>query len=128
MGSLLLPWIVGMTQDEKKYFKELGRRVALLRKEQNLTQVALAEQLGISQQMVASYEVGRRRVPVSMLPALAHALAVPIDALLGHKSAAKGRRGPPPKLQHHFERIGQLPKAKQRFVLEMLDTVLSKAS
>jgi hypothetical protein len=31
--------------------------------------VQLAEALEISQQMMASYEIGRRRIPVSMLPA-----------------------------------------------------------
>lgn len=32
------------------------------------------------------------------------------------------------KLQQQIERIGQLPKAKQRFVMEMLETVLAQAS
>jgi transcriptional regulator with XRE-family HTH domain len=64
-----------MTQDEKDYFKVLGARVAQLLKDQALTQVQLAEALGISQQMVASYEVGRRRIPVSMLQPLAQALS-----------------------------------------------------
>ncbi|MEQ1663001.1 MAG: hypothetical protein ABL877_09940 [Thiobacillus sp.] len=31
-------------------------------------------------------------------------------------------------LQQQVERIGQLPMAKQRFVMEMLETVLAQAS
>ena len=116
-----------MTQDEKEYFKILGSRVARLRKGLGLTQVQLAETLGISQQMVASYEVGRRRIPVSMLPSLAQTLKVQTDALLGNETKAKAKRGPTPKWQQQIEAIAQLPKAQQRFVSKMLDTVLAQA-
>lgn len=120
-------WVTVRTQDEKQYFKELGSRLAQLRKAAGLTQVQLAETLGISQQMVASYEVGRRRVPVSMLPALAQTLKVQVDALLGSTPKAQSKRGPALQLQRSIERIGELPKPKQRFVLEMLETVLAQA-
>ena len=106
---------------------ELGQRIAQLRKEHGPTQAQLAELLGISQQQVASFEAGRRRVTVSMLPALARALAVPIEALLG-VTLENGKRGPTPKLQQQLERISRLPRAKQRFVTEMLDTVLNQAN
>lgn len=120
-------WIEAMAQDEKKFFKELGNRVASLRKEQGLTQAQLGELLGIAQQMIASYEIGRRRVPVSMLPQLAHALAIPVDTLLGLSSGA-AKRGPTPQMQRQIERLSRLPKAKQKMVMEMLEGVLSQAS
>lgn len=124
MGSFNQMWIEAMTQDSKKFFKELGARVAVLRKEQGLTQAQLAEMLGISQQLVASYEVGRRRIPVSALPTLAKALAMPIEALLGVSNGA-AKRGPTPKLQQQMERINRLPKAQQKVVMRMLEGVLS---
>jgi transcriptional regulator with XRE-family HTH domain len=117
---------IPMTQDEKLFFKALGARIAELRKTHGLTQVQLADTLKLTQQMIASYEVGRRRVPVSLLPAIAHALAVSVEALLGQKEATPGKRGPAPKLQQQMERIQRLPKAKQRFVMEMIDTVLAQ--
>jgi transcriptional regulator with XRE-family HTH domain len=117
---------IPMTQDEKLFFKQLGVRIAELRKTHGLTQVQLAEALKLTQQMIASYEVGRRRVPVSLLPAIAHALAVSVEVLIGQKEAAPGKRGPAPKLQQQMERIQRLPKAKQRFVMEMIDTVLAQ--
>jgi hypothetical protein len=80
----------------------------------------------LTQQMVASYEVGRRRVPVSLLPAIASALAVSVETLIGQKDAAPGKRGPAPKLQQQMERIQRLPRAKQRFVMDMIDTVLAQ--
>jgi transcriptional regulator with XRE-family HTH domain len=115
-----------MTQDEKDYFKVLGSRVAQLRKDQNLTQVQLAETLGMSQQMVASYEVGRRRIPVSMLQSLAQALSVDIDGLLGDAAKAHTKRGPAPVLARHMERISALPKTQQKFVIQVLESVLAQ--
>ena len=123
MASFNPMWIEAMTQDSKKFLKELGARVAVLRKEQGLTQTQLAEMLGISQQLVASYEVGRRRIPVSALPTLAKALAMPIEALLGVSNGA-AKRGPTPKLQQQMERINRLPKAQQKVVMRMLEGVL----
>ena len=129
MGQLDCTSITPMTQDEKLFFKQLGARIAQLRKERGLTQVQLAQLLDLTQQMVASYEVGRRRVPVSLLPAIADALTISIEELIGRPPArAAARRGPAPKLQQQIERIGQLPKAKQRFVMQMLETVLAQAS
>jgi transcriptional regulator with XRE-family HTH domain len=117
-----------MTHDEKVFFQQLGARIAALRKEQSMTQVQLAEILGLTQQMIASYEVGRRRVPVSLLPQIAETLTVSLEELIGKKDVQPAKRGPAPKLQQQIERIQRLPRAKQRFVIEMLDTVLAQAS
>jgi len=75
---------------------------------------------------VASYEVDRRRVPTPTPPALAHALAVSVEELLG-LTPGKGKRGPSPKLQRQVELIRRLPRDTQRFVMEMLDSVLQQA-
>jgi transcriptional regulator with XRE-family HTH domain len=117
-----------MTQDEKQFFRQLGGRIASLRKEQGFTQAQLAGVLSLTQQMVASYEVGRRRVPVSLLPKIAAALAVSVETLIGQGRATPAKRGPAPKLQQQMERIQRLPRAKQRLVLQMLDGVLAQAS
>jgi transcriptional regulator with XRE-family HTH domain len=115
------------TAEEKRFSQEFGERMAALRKEQGLTQTQLAELLGVSQQQVASFEAGRRRVTVAMLPAVARALGVSVEELVGAKPE-NSKRGPTPKLQQQLERVSRLPKARQRFVIEMLDTVLAQAS
>lgn len=125
---LLSQCIAVMTEDEKEYFKVLGSRVAQLRKDHGLTQVQLAEALGISQQMVASYEVGRRRIPVSMLQPLAQALAVDLDGLLGSTAKTNTKRGPMPVLARQMERISALPKARQKFLIEVLESMLAQQS
>jgi transcriptional regulator with XRE-family HTH domain len=117
-----------MTPDERAFFQTMGSRIARCRKEANLTQTQFAEALGIPQPQLASYEIGRRRVPVSMLPRLARLLAVPIETLIGEDDTQPaGRRGPASRIQQQLERIQRLPRTKQRFVMQMLDTVLQQA-
>lgn len=116
-----------MTPEDKGFYQEMGQRIARLRKDQGMTQMQLAETLGIAQQTMAHYEVGRLRVAASMLPTLARALSVSIEELLGEETTAtKGKRGPAPRLKKQLEQIAQLPKAKQKFVMEMLDTVIQQ--
>ena len=127
MGQISFEFISTMTQDEKKFFRDLGVRIAELRKEQGLTQKGLAELLGVSpQQSVAAYEVGRLRVAVSMLPRLAKVLGVSLKTLIG-EAETPVKRGPTPKLQQQMERISRLLRTQQRVVMQMLDGVLAQA-
>lgn len=114
---------------DESFFKELGTRIALARKERDITQVQLATTLGIAQQTLAHYEGGRLRLPASLLPTLAQELQLPVDVLLGQTTATKAasKRGPAPKLQQQMERISALPKAQQKFVLQVIDSVLAQA-
>jgi transcriptional regulator with XRE-family HTH domain len=75
--------------------KALGARISAARKDSGITQVQLARTMGVSQQTVASWEVGRRGVPVSNLPLLARTLGLSVEMLLGEK-AAPAKRGPTP--------------------------------
>ena len=127
MGQISLPGIetVALSKDEKAFFAQLGARMAQLRKDQGITQVQMAEWLGVSQQTVNAYEVGRRRIQVSALPTVAKLLGVALEELIGEEQKP-GKRGPAPKLQRQIERIQELPKPKQRFVMEMLETVLAQ--
>lgn len=119
---------VAISREERAFFVTLGARVAELRKAQNITQIQMAEALGVSQQTINAYEVGRRRIPVSTLPMLARLFAMSIDELLGEPANKRTKRGPASKLQRQIEQISQLPRSKQRFVSEMLDAVIQQAS
>jgi len=120
---------MAISSDERAFFVQLGARVAELRKAQNITQIQMAEALGVSQQTVNSYEVARRRIPVSTLPTLARLLNASIDELLGVATKqASSKRGPASRLQQQIEQIRSLPRAQQTFVSKMLDTVIQQAS
>jgi len=117
------PPMTPMAPDEKAFCKAMGARIAEFRKGHAMTQVQLAELMGVAQQIVGSWEVGRSRVPVASLPRLARALAITTADLIGEE-AAPLRRGPAPRLLQQVERIQRLPKSRQRFIMEMIDTAL----
>ena len=120
------PAHVAISDDDRTFLIELGARITRLRKDQGITQVQLAEQLGVSQQTVTAYESGKRRVPISHLPRLAALLGVSVEGLLG-TAKSPGKRGPVPKLQQQIERITKLPRTKQQFVMQVIDSVLAQA-
>lgn len=122
---------MAISPDDRAFFVDLGGRIGAQRKNQGITQVQLAEILGVSQQAMNSFEKGRRRVPVSLLPAIARALDTSIEALIGDeeprtvKPAAK-KRGPAPKIQQQLARVATLSKAKQRAIAQVLDSMLAQ--
>ncbi len=120
---------LAISPDERAFFVQLGLRIADLRKQHGITQIQLAETLDVSQQTINSYEVARRRVPVSALPTLATLFEVSVDELLGKEDKqTSNKRGPASKLQKQLERVSSLPRSKQKFVIEMIDTVIQQAS
>jgi hypothetical protein len=72
---------------------------------------------------------------VSMLPRLAKLLATSVEALIGddmiaspdtpHAPPRRTKRGPPSRIEQQLDAITKLPKAQQKFVASMLDTVLA---
>lgn len=120
---------VAISQDEREFFVALGARIAQLRKDSHITQVQLADTLGLSQSTINAYELGHRRVPVSTLPPLARTLGVSVEELIGEPrttATTARKRGLAPKLQQHLERISALPKPRQRAVMEMLEAMLAQ--
>ena len=115
---------------DKGFYLALGQRIAAARKARDLTQVQLADELGIAQQTLAHYEAGRLRVAVALLPALAKALGVSIEHLIGEDEprTSASKRGPASRLQQQLARIQQLPRARQRFIIELIETTLQQAS
>lgn len=91
-----------------------------------MTQVQLAEQLGVAQQTLAHYEAGRLRLLAGALPTLADQLGVSVEDLIGTTTKrSTSKRGPAPKLQQQLERIQSLPKAQQRAIAQVIDSVLA---
>ena len=59
--------------------KEIGARIRVARKERGLTQMQLAEKVGVSFQQIQKYETGKDRIFVERLQQIAQALKVPIS-------------------------------------------------
>ncbi len=65
---------------------KIGRKISELRKRRNMTQMELADLMGISFQAVSNWERGNSMPDISKLPELAELLNVSLDELLGEKS------------------------------------------
>jgi transcriptional regulator with XRE-family HTH domain len=105
-----------------------GKRLTALRREKGLTQKELAKLLGTTQKMVDYYERRAINPALEVVRSCAKALDVPAVELLGPEAAAPLRRKPGPlsQLERRFERVKQLPRSEQEFVIKFLDTVLER--
>lgn len=120
--------ITTMAAKNEAFFKQMGARIAQARKERGLTQEQLAEQLGVSQQALAHYEVGRIGVASAMLPRFAELLDLSFDELLVGQPSIRipGKRGPASRLEQQIARVSQLPKASQKAVMQVLDAMIAQ--
>jgi hypothetical protein len=65
--------------------------------------------------------------PIDTLIAMAQILRFSLDdMLLGRSPQGRAKRGPASKLELQIEAVARLPKAKQRFISEMLEAVLDR--
>ena len=108
-----------------------GQRLSRLRKERGLTQVQLAEQTGLTQGLVTSYERGRLRMHAEMVARFAMALGVSADELLGipGKGSRLQEESTTParlslKLVRRLRKIETLPDPKQKALLQTIDGFL----
>lgn len=66
--------------------QNVGIRISELRKARNMTQMELADKMGISFQAVSNWERGNSMPDISKLPELAQLFGVTVDEILGEKS------------------------------------------
>ncbi|MGX7199969.1 helix-turn-helix domain-containing protein [Enterococcus nangangensis] len=69
--------------------QKIGQKIAATRKEKNLTQLELADALGVSYQAVSNWERGQSMPDIEKLPELASFLQLSLDDLLGNTAAAE---------------------------------------
>ncbi|HEY5985697.1 MAG TPA: helix-turn-helix transcriptional regulator, partial [Streptosporangiaceae bacterium] len=70
----------------------LGDRLRRKRRESSLTQEELAHLAGVSQEMVAKIEQGRRHPRLTVLTKLSHALDIPLSELIDDRPRLDGQR------------------------------------
>jgi len=69
-----------------KLNQKLGDTIRLYRKAEGLTQMQLAEKLGVGRTTVGEYEAGRNEPDVKMLIKLADIFDISLDELLGREN------------------------------------------
>ena len=53
-------------------------------------------------------------------------MAISVEQLIGMSSYNNKKRGPTPKMLRQVEQLSYLSKSKQKFVMEILDTVIKQ--
>jgi transcriptional regulator with XRE-family HTH domain len=111
--------------DIKKADLDLGRRLARLRRLRGLTQIELADQLGVVQPIISDFERGKLRPNPQLLAKLAVALHISADELLGiaprqHNGEVLSRR-----FLRRLKAVEGLPKRDQEALLRTIDAFLA---
>ena len=104
-----------------------GQRLGRIRKERGLTQVELAEKMGIIQVLISDYERDKLRPYHEMIARFARALEVSADELLGLKSSKNKASRPSLKVVRRLKKIEGLPPSQQKTLLRTIDTFLKGA-
>jgi transcriptional regulator with XRE-family HTH domain len=103
----------------------IGQRVSRLRKERGITQVELAQHLGVSQPVISEYERGGLSVRWDQVAALARLLHVSADELVGLKPEAAPRRGPrDTRLARMLRELETLPRRDRDALVRTIDAFL----
>jgi len=103
----------------------LGERIAAARLAVGLTQQELARKIGISQRVVAYWERESVSLRPEQLAALAVALGISSDYLLGIAPAKQRGNGPAGKARRVFEAVSQLPRHQQQKIIDVVETLVA---
>ncbi len=103
-----------------------GERLARLRKDAGITQTALAQELGISQRMMAYYEGATAHPPGHLLPDMARALGVSVEALLGTETAKRKTKAVDTRMQRRLLQLEKLHPTERRQILQVIDTFIER--
>lgn len=101
-----------------------GTQLAATRKARGLSQQQLAESLGISVDMLTYYERRAKNPSADIVGRAAGLLGVTSDDLIGSGSKARKKSGPPSQIEQRLTAVRQLPREKQKVVLQLLDSFL----
>lgn len=108
---------------KERQLEGFGERLAKLRRAKGLTQIQLAELLGVTQRVITYYENESGQPPGALLVDLAKALSVTSDELLGLKVVTERTSPKTARLIKRLRRIENLPAADQRAVLKLVDAL-----
>jgi transcriptional regulator with XRE-family HTH domain len=104
-----------------------GQRLAALRKARELTQQQLAEALGVSLEMLVYYERRAKNPGTEFVQKAAEFFGSSVDELLGREVSTSRKPGPPSHLEQRIAALRELPRDKQKVVLQVLDAFLQNA-
>ena len=116
--------IMSKRDPQLKGKQSFGERMAQLRTAAGYSQRDLAAEIGISQRMIAYYEKQTQHPPTHLLPALARALGVTADQLLGTEKVKSNGKGKDSRLWRRFSQIEKMDAKEKRKIIQLPDTFI----
>jgi len=108
--------------------EELGKKIIKFRKLRGLTQKELSERIGITRDILASYESGRAHLNDEMIIRFSIALRISSDELLGLKKNDYLDNDPPNvRLMRRMRLIQKLGPMDQKAIIRTIDKYLKDA-
>jgi transcriptional regulator with XRE-family HTH domain len=107
--------------------ESFGQRLVRRRKERGLTQVELAERVGLLQGLVSDYEHDKLRPYADLIARFAVALEVSADELLGIRAPKRKDSAAPAsrRVLRRLQQVDKLPKRDQDALLRTIDAFLA---
>lgn len=105
---------------------EFGRRLSEMRKNAGLTQTQLAEKINVSQKVITYWERESVGLKADQLIAVADALSISVDSLLG-RNVSKPKGGPVGKARQIFEQVSTLPRRQQERIAGVVEALIDQA-
>jgi len=113
------------TKHTTRSSKVFANLLAALRKERQLTQVELAEKVGVSRGIVAFYESCKTNPTLETVEKFADFFGVSIGYMLEEAEGGRSRPGPASKFEQQVDRVRQLSPLQQRRLVNMIDAFLT---
>ena len=118
------PKVVDMPDD-----KAFGLRLQEIRKRRGMSQVEVAERLGIHPSLISQYERGYLRLHGALLVRLAHVLKTTPDEILAARQPSDGDAHPlDRRFVRRLQRIDRLSAHDKRLLLGTIDKFLRAVS
>ena len=106
-------------------FREIGQKIQLAREESGLTQEDLAARLGCTRSALSNYELGKRRMYLSLLTQIAQVLGKPLDYFMESPVEEKGDGSAgllnDAQLKEILVSAAALPQNERKLVLDFIN-------
>jgi transcriptional regulator with XRE-family HTH domain len=108
-----------------KMKETLADRIQLLRKQAGLTQIELADQIGVSKSQFIRYESKNVQPPADTLNKLANVLGTSVDYLISGDKNEKAKASlKNSELLQRFKEIDALPEPEQNILIKVISAYI----
>lgn len=107
--------------------ESLGERLARLRKQRSLTQIQLAQKMGLTQMLISAYECNRIGLNAEMVARFALALDVSADEIVGLQRPPHYPEKTSLKIIRRLNKILDLSPSQQSALFKTIDMFIKAA-